>query len=105
MTRAEIFEVLKASLFEIVEGARGKEISEELSMKDYSADSLEMVEVVSRSMKTLKVKIPRTSLSTAKNLKELLDLFEQAVQARAAGVPAVAPAGAPPAPAPEPAPK
>jgi acyl carrier protein len=90
MTRAEIFEVLKANLFEIVEGARGKEISEDRSMKDYSADSLEMVEVVSRSMKALKVKVPRTSLSTAKNLKELLDLFEEAARAKAAATEAAA---------------
>jgi acyl carrier protein/polyketide biosynthesis acyl carrier protein len=37
-----------------------------------------MVEVVSRSMKQLKIKVQRTELSTAKNLKQLLDLFEKA---------------------------
>lgn len=81
MTRDEIFEVLKSNLFKIVEGSRDKAITETESMKEYGADSLEMVEVVSRSMKQLKIKVPRTELSTAKNLKELLDLFEKAAGA------------------------
>ena len=46
-------------------------------MRDLGADSLEIVEVVSRSMKELKIKVPRTELSGARNLKELLDLFEK----------------------------
>ena len=78
MTRDEIFEVLKANMFKVVEGSRDVPISETASMKDYGADSLEMVEVVSRSMKQLKIKVQRTELSTAKNLKQLLDLFEKA---------------------------
>lgn len=78
MTRDEIFEVLKGNLYKIVEGARDVAISETASMKDYGADSLEMVEVVSRSMKQLKLKIQRTDLATAKSLKDLLDLFEKA---------------------------
>lgn len=87
MTRDQIFEVLKENMFKIVEGSRDVPISETASMKDYGADSLEMVEVVSRSMKQLKVKIQRTELATAKNLKDLLDLFEKA---SAAGPPAPA---------------
>lgn len=78
MTREQIFEVLKANMFKIVEGSRNATIDESASMKDYGADSLEMVEVVSRSMKELKIKVQRTELSTAKNLKDLLDLFEKA---------------------------
>jgi acyl carrier protein len=46
-------------------------------MRDMGADSLQIVEVVSRSMKELKVKVPRTELSRAQNLGDLLDLFEQ----------------------------
>jgi acyl carrier protein len=78
MTRAEIFAVVKAQIEQIVEGAQGKEILETHSMRDFGADSLEIVEVVSRSMKELRIRVPRTELSTAKNLKDLLDLFEKA---------------------------
>jgi len=78
MTREDIFAVVKANIEKIVDGAAGQEISEELSMRDLGADSLQMVEVVSRSMKDLRVKVPRTELSAAKNLGDLLDLFETA---------------------------
>ena len=78
MTREEMFEVVKANIQKIVEAAKGKPITEETSMRDLGADSLEIIEVVSRSMKELKIKVLRTELSTAKNLKDLLDLFEQA---------------------------
>jgi acyl carrier protein len=77
MTRQAMFEVIKAKIREIVEGAADVEIDENASMRDLGADSLEIVEVVSRSMKELKIKVPRTELSGARNLKELLDLFEK----------------------------
>ena len=77
MTREEMFAVVKANIREIVDGTKDRPIREDLSMRDLGADSLEIVEVVSRSMKELKIKVPRTELSGARNLKELLDLFEK----------------------------
>lgn len=77
MTRDEMFATIKANIREIIEGAKDLEITESQSMRDMGADSLEIVEVVSRSMKQLKIKVPRTELSGATNLKELLDLFEK----------------------------
>lgn len=77
MTRDEMFQTVKANIREIIEGAKDVEITESQSMRDMGADSLEIVEVVSRSMKQLKIKVPRTELSGATNLKELLDLFEK----------------------------
>ena len=77
LTRDEMFAVVKANIQEIIEGAKGAEIKESDSMRDFGADSLEIVEVVSRSMKQLKIKVPRTELSGARSLKDLLDLFEK----------------------------
>jgi acyl carrier protein len=77
VSREEMFAVVRSNIDEIVEGAKGLDIKETDSMRDYGADSLEVVEVVSRSMKALKIKVPRTDLSGAKNLKDLLDLFEK----------------------------
>ena len=77
MTRDQIFAVIKSNIAHVIEGAEDREILETDSMADYGADSLEIVEVVSRAMKQTKIKVPRTELSTAKNLKELLDLFEK----------------------------
>jgi acyl carrier protein len=84
MTREEIFAVVKANIEKIVEGAEGQPIDESVSMRDMGADSLEIVEVVSRSMKDLRIRVPRTELATAQNLKDLIDLFERAGPQRAA---------------------
>lgn len=78
MTRQEIFTVVRTNIEKIVEGVEAASISEEVSMRDLGADSLQIVEVVSRSMKELRVKVPRTELSRATNLADLLDLFEKA---------------------------
>jgi acyl carrier protein len=85
MSREEMFAVVKANVEKIVEGAEGQEITEAISMRDLGADSLQMVEVVSRSMKELRVKVPRTELTAARNLGDLLDLFEAAAARQAAG--------------------
>ncbi len=76
MTRQEIFEVIQGNMRTIIASVNGQEIAESKSMRDYGADSLEMVEVVSRSMKQLKIKVPRARLVPVTNLKELVDVFE-----------------------------
>jgi acyl carrier protein len=78
MNRQEIFAVIKGNVEQIIEGARGRPIEEVHSMRDFGADSLEIVEVVGRSMKQLKIKVPRTELSGARNLGDLVTLFEKA---------------------------
>ena len=83
MDRAQIFDVIKSNVRLVIEATEGKDIAESDSMLDYGADSLEIVEVVSRSMKELKIKVPRTELSTATNLRELIDLFEKGAAAQA----------------------
>ena len=80
MTRSQMFEVVKANIERIVEEAAGREITESTSMVDLGADSLQIVEVVSRSIKELRLKVPRTELANARTVKDLLDLFEQSAQ-------------------------
>ncbi len=77
MTRDEIFTVIQANMRTIIPAINGQEIVDAKSMRDYGADSLEMVEVVSRSMKQLKIKVPRARLAPVTNLKELVDVFEE----------------------------
>jgi acyl carrier protein len=82
INRDDVFSAIKANMVEIIEGARGKEIQETQSLvRDFGADSLEIVEVVSRTMKRLKLKVPRTQLAEAKSLGELVDLFLAAAAA------------------------
>jgi polyketide biosynthesis acyl carrier protein len=77
MDRQIIFATVKENIQAIVEKAAEHDIKESDSMLDYGADSLEIVEVVSRSMKQLKIRIPRTELAQAKNISELVDIFEK----------------------------
>ncbi len=77
-SREEIFSAICANARMIIPGLDGKEILESNSMRDFGADSLEMVEVVSRSMKQLRIKVPRAKLLPIKNLKDLVDVFEEA---------------------------
>lgn len=83
MTRDRIFGVVCSNIMNIVDGIDADAISEDVSMHDLGADSLQIVEVVSRSMKELRLKVPRTELSRARNLGELLDLFENAAAGQA----------------------
>ena len=80
MTRERIFDVIKSNIEKFVDGVDINLLKEEDSMLELGADSLEIVEVVSRSMRELKIKVQRTQLSQAKNIKELIDLFETAAR-------------------------
>ena len=79
MNRSEIFTVLKSNMTAFIDGVEGVEINETNSMvNDFGADSLEVVEVISRTQRQLRIKVPRTKLSQVSNIKELIDLFEKA---------------------------
>lgn len=75
MTRDEIREVVINNLVESVESLRGKEIDTSKSMKDLGANSLDIVEIVSCSMRQLKIKIPRSELAHLTNVDELVTLL------------------------------
>ena len=79
MTREDILEVVVRNLVDTVEELEGVEIDPAQSMKDLGANSLDIVEVVSCSMRELKVKVPRSELKTLKNINELVDLLLQVV--------------------------
>ena len=44
-------------------------------MRDHGANSLEMIEIVSRTMRQLKVKVPRVRLNRVNNIDELANEF------------------------------
>lgn len=45
------------------------------SLASYGANSLDIVEIVSGSMRELRIKVPRTELAKLKNIGDLVDLF------------------------------
>ena len=77
MTREEILAVIKKHLADAVDDVDLGAIDPKKSMVDYGANSLDLVEVVSRSMRELKVKIPRSELNNLENIEGLVDLFQK----------------------------
>jgi acyl carrier protein len=77
LEKAEIRDVVLKHVRENVDGLEGVDIDTQKSMADYSASSLDIVEVVSASMRELQISIPRTRLSDVKNIDELVELFYQ----------------------------
>lgn len=75
MTKAEVIDVITKHIHENLEDLEVEEIDPGKSMMEYGADSLDVIEVVSCSMRELKIKIPRTELSDIKTIGELAEAF------------------------------
>lgn len=76
----DVFEIVKKHLTEIVEEVDPAAVSRKASMKDLGASSLDIVEVVSCSMRELRVRIPRAELSKLTNIGGLVDLLHATAQ-------------------------
>lgn len=87
MTREEILAVIKKHLVDAVDDLDPNTIELQKSMKDYGANSLDLVEVVSRTMRELKVKVPRSELAKLTNIEGLVDLFYKALHDQSVGAP------------------
>ncbi len=84
MSREHVLEVVKRHLVDTIEELEGVEIDPAKSMKDLGANSLDIVEVVSLSMRELKIKIPREKLNKLTNINELVELLHTTVQEKEA---------------------
>ncbi len=84
MTREHVLEVVKRHLVDTIEELEGVEIDPAKSMVDLGANSLDIVEVVSSSMRELKVKVPRSELNKLANINDLVELLHKIVQEKEA---------------------
>ena len=90
MTRDHVMAVVMKHLVEAVDGLTPDKVDPTRSMKDLGANSLDIVEVVSSSMRELKVKIPRAELAKLTNVDQLVDLLHKTAS-QSAGAQAKAP--------------
>ena len=80
MTREAVLAVVKKHILDVTEDVSSADtIDPAVSMKDLGINSLDIVEVVSASMRELKVKVPRSELSKLTNIDGLVDMLHQAV--------------------------
>jgi acyl carrier protein len=97
MNRDEVKAVVLKHIAAVVEGLPLEIIDPTRSMRDYRVNSLDVVEIVSRSMRELKVKVPRVALRKLSNIDGLIDLLHQVTQAPpAVSAPIVTGQAAPP---------
>lgn len=84
MTRTDVLNVVQKHMADIVDDIDPAAIDPQKSMKELGANSLDIVEVVSCSMRELRVKVPRSELSKLNNIDGLVDLLHESVVAKAA---------------------
>ncbi|HAJ79581.1 MAG TPA: acyl carrier protein [Fibrobacteres bacterium] len=75
MDRETIYGVVKKYILENIEDVKETDLDPEKSMKDLGANSLDIIEVVSCSMRELNIKIPRSELADIKTIDGLVDKF------------------------------
>lgn len=79
MTKQEVIQVIKSNIVDNLDDIEEGAIDVSKSMKDYGANSLDIIEVVSSSMRELNIKIPRSELADISTIDELADRFMQHV--------------------------
>lgn len=77
MTKEHILAVVTKHLLQTIDGLTEAQVDPSRSMKELGANSLDIVEIVSVSMRELKVKVPRSELSKLTNIGGLVDLLHQ----------------------------
>ena len=75
MDRQQVLDVIIKHLQLNVDGLEGREIDPSKAMVDFGASSLDIVEVVSASMRELRIRVPRTEFAGLKNINALVDLL------------------------------
>ncbi len=83
MSRDHVQQTVLKYLTRAVDGLDPATVDCGRSMKELGANSIDIVEVVSSSMRELRIKIPRAELNTLKNVDDLVDLLLATAEAKA----------------------
>lgn len=85
ITREAILEIVKENFVETVEDGADVEFDPTQSFKELGASSLDIVEIVARTMQKLRIKVPRSRLTNLKNVDAFVDvLIEEVSSAKTA---------------------
>src|SRR5690606_2399040 len=83
VSRDEVLAVVLRNMVDTVEELEDVEVDPAQSMVDLGVNSLDIVEIVSCSMRELKIKVPRAELKTLENINMLVDLLHRVVVEKA----------------------
>jgi acyl carrier protein len=81
LTKDDVLTTIKTNMTFVMEEFDETAFDPIKSMRDHGANSLEMIEIVSRTMRQLKVKVPRVRLNRVNNIDELANEFVLIVSA------------------------
>jgi acyl carrier protein/polyketide biosynthesis acyl carrier protein len=82
MTKQEVIDVIKKNIVDNLDDVELDQIDPMKTMKDYGANSLDIIEVVSCSMRDLDIRIPRSELADIGNIDQLADKFLENVNTK-----------------------
>jgi len=77
MERETVIQAIEKYLMRAVDDVSPGQMNIDEKFTDYGANSLDIVEIVSGTMRELKIKIPRTELGDIENIAGLVDKFMQ----------------------------
>ncbi|UCH94137.1 MAG: acyl carrier protein [Candidatus Aminicenantes bacterium] len=77
MTHEEVFQAVKKVTLEVLPFLPPAEVTIEKNLKDLGANSIDRMEVVTRSLEALGVKIPLVEFGKVKNLRGLVEVLKK----------------------------
>lgn len=77
MTQLDVFQTVKRVTLEVLPFLPPEGVSIEKNLKDLGANSIDRMEVVTRSMESLGIKVPLVEFGKVKNLEGLVDVLHR----------------------------
>jgi polyketide biosynthesis acyl carrier protein len=77
MTKEEVVAVIRDQVVEHLEDVEHEDLEFADSFRDFGANSLDMLEVVTAAMRELQIKVPRADLAEIETIDGLADKFMQ----------------------------
>ena len=73
--REEIVEIIRKEIINVIDGISPEVITIEKRLKDLGADSIDRVDIMSKTLEVLGLTIPLVELGRAKNIRDLVDIL------------------------------
>jgi acyl carrier protein len=75
MTRDEVAQIIENNMLEHLDGIEKEDLEMAESFRDLGANSLDMLDIVTSTMRELNIKIPRSELAEVESVDQLTDKF------------------------------
>ena len=81
MTQAEVFEVVKKNIRDVLFNLEGQEIPLTASLKELGANSIDRADIAVQCVEDLRIKIPMIEFAGVQNIEGLVALLTRKVNA------------------------